>query len=440
MKPRWLYILLLVFGQQSFAAPAISDFAYRAELTTATQRLQRVELPVDVLLDLTASNLADIAIFDANGKTLPHSVQLVQQRKIKKQIDLNFHIFDSFQKQYSKVVTTREQNQQNGQLSELQTTETIQTQQLRQDYLIELPDNSGVMDLELEWQQAPENQLLQVKVEVGSDLDNMRSIDNHKVLSNINPDAPEWRFIRKIPIGQKYLRITAADNINRFELQKVTGHYQETEPERKLWHPVEVSPIVIDDQRYLSFDSPSSVIASALRIIPGESHRMIKGSLYASNTEFKNKRLIQSRFRQHNIEGENIKPSQPISLANQAYRHWWLSLEQQPAINPSVELAYPVYEIIFLGNKNEPFTIAWGNYQIQGRTGNLAEVMNSDFNQTGKRGDVIKMKSTELSGGISRLYPEPGVAWKTGLLWALLIIAVLVTGRMAYALYRDMNT
>ena len=234
----FLVILLLIVCQQLSAAPTIDDFAYRAELTGTSERLQRVELPTDVLLDLTSSNLADIAVFDSNGKVLPHSVQKVLRQKIDRQIDLKFHVFDSFHKQHSKVVTKRQQNQQDGQVSELQTTETIETHKLRQDYLIELPDGPVITDLELEWQQQPQNQLLQVKIEVGTELDNLRIIDNHKVLSNLNANAPEWRFIRKIPAGQKYLRITAANNINSFELQQVTGHYQEREAERKLWHAI----------------------------------------------------------------------------------------------------------------------------------------------------------------------------------------------------------
>ena len=437
--PRWIAILLLVFSPQVFATPTINDFAYRADLTTASERLQRVELPIDVLLDLTNSNLADIAVFDANGKPLPHSVQKVLRQKFNQQIDLKFHVFDSFKKQNSKVVTTREQNQQDGQLSEIQTTESIQMQQIRQDYLIELPDNPGVTDLELEWQHEPKNQVLQVKIEVGTNLDNLRSIDNHKVLSNVNVNAPEWRFIRKIPTGQKYLRITAADNINSFELQQVTGHYQEREPEHKIWHTVEVSTVNIDDKKYQSFESPSSVIANAIRITPGEPHSSLEGRLYASNTEFKQKQRINPGFRQHNITGDEVKPSRAIPLPNRSYQHWRIALDHQPDVLPLIKIAYPVYEIIFLANESAPFTLAWGNYNIKGQTGKLAELMNDDFNQPDKRGSLVDLKSIQLAGGVSRLAPEVEFAWKKWLLWALLIIAVLVTGRMAFGLYRDMN-
>jgi len=437
--PKWVAFLLLLFSHQILAATTVNDFAYRADLTTTSERLQRVELPIDVLLDLTSSNLADIAVFDANGKMLPHSVQKVLRQKINRQIDLKFHVFDSFKKQHSKVVTTREQNQQDGQLSEIQTTETIQIQQLRQDYLVELPDHSGFTDLELEWRQEPKNQALQVMIEVGDDLDNLTRFDNHKVLSNINVNAPEWRFIRNIPANKKYLRITAADNINSFELQKVTGHYQQREAERKLWHEIEISTENIDDRKYQSFQSPSSVIAIAMRITPDESHSVVQGNLYASNTDFKQKRRIRSGFRQHNIAGEEVKPSTAIPLPNRSYQHWWIAFDRQPDVLPLVELAYPVYEVIYLANESAPFTLAWGNYNIKGQTGKLAELMNGDLNQPDKRGSLVNLQSIQLAGGVSRLAPEAEFTWKKWLLWALLIMAALITGRMAFGLYRDMN-
>ena len=434
--PKWTGIILLLFSQSLLADSGINDFAYRSEIAAAQQQLQRVELPVDVLIALTQSDLADIAVFDSDGKQLPHSVQKTASQIIENEIDLSFHVFDSFQKQHSKVVTTREQNQQGGQLSSLETTETIDTVQLRKDYLIELPDDRSITNLELDWIQEPVNQLLQVQLEVGTDLDNLRSIDNDKVLSNLNPVA---RFIRDLPGRQKYLRISAADNITRFELQSVTGHYQVKQPEPKHWHKIEASQVSIENESYLNFQSPSAVAASALRLTPGEAHSTINATLYASNGEFKQKRRIHTRFRQHNISSSDVKPSLPVPLPNRDYRQWWVSLESQSAPAPEIELAYPVYEMIFLGNDKTPFTLAWGNYENQPGRGNLAEFVNRDLSKMENRGSKVSMGPIQTAGGKSRLAAEARLPWSKWLLWGLLVLAALVTGRMAFGLYREMN-
>ena len=43
------------------------------------------------------------------------------------------------------------------------------------------------------------------------------------------------------------------------------------------------------------------------------------------------------------------------------------------------------------------------------------------------------------SGGLARLTPQPVLPWKKWLLWTLLILAAIVTARMALNLYREMN-
>ncbi len=433
---KWAGIVLLLFAQSPLAEAGINDFAFRSDIEASPQKLQRVELPVDVLTALTRSDLADIGVFDRDGKQLPHTVQKTALQIMEEEMSLKFHVFDSFQKRHSKVVTTREQNQQDGQLSSFETTETIDTVKLRQDYLIELPDDRSIRNIELDWIQEPVNQLLQVQLEVGTDLDNLHSIDNDKVLSNANPVA---RFIHDLPQGQKYLRISAADNITRFELKSVTGHYMVKQPEPKLWYKIKPSLVSIEKQSYLNFLSPSVVAASDLRLTPGEAHSTVNATLYASNGEFKQKRRIHSRFRQHNISSSEVKPSLPVPLPDRNYRQWWVSLESQSAPAPEIELAYPVYEIIFLGNDKIPFTMAWGNYEGQSNRGNLAEFVNRDLSKVENRGSKVNIGSIQTAGGESRLAAKTRLPWSKWLLWVLLILAALVTGRMAFSLYREMN-
>ena len=56
----------------------------------------------------------------------------------------------------------------------------------------------------------------------------------------------------------------------------------------------------------------------------------------------------------------------------------------------------------------------------------------------------MQLGSTETAGGATRLNPQATLPWQKWLLWALLVLAALITGRlitgrMAYHLYREMN-
>jgi hypothetical protein len=136
---RLLYPCLLIFliGPVR-ATTSQQDYAYQALLSETDQPLQRIELPLDVMLALTNANLSDLAVFNVHGKQQPHAVMRTPAAVSEHTLVLPFHEFSSFQRQNSKTVTRREQSQQAGSISELRTTETIAVESVRKDYLIEL--------------------------------------------------------------------------------------------------------------------------------------------------------------------------------------------------------------------------------------------------------------------------------------------------------------
>ena len=436
---KWIFLLLLPFCQPLIASQSVDDFAFRADITAADGQLQRLQLPIKVLPGITQNNLADVVIFDSNGTVLPYSILKSNSPVLKKQLELNTHAFDSFHQNSSKVVTTRTQKQQQGLLSELEITETIAAKQRRSDYLIELPLQYQLDYLELEWTQLPVKQMLSVKLEAGTSLDNLRVFNSNKLLSNIDPDQPHWRRISNLPAGQKYLRIAATSQIQDFSLIKAIGHYRQQQPAPVIRYSIDYSEVKIKNQPYLYFETPTAMTAEALRIIPAQQHSMINATLYASRNDFEHKRQIRSGFSQHNITGSNIEPSKPVSLPGSNYRYWWVSLQNDPGVMPEIQLIFPQYEIVFLASDNPPFTLAWGNYQLTANTTRLTELVRTDFSQTINRGVTVAIENIRTAGGRSRLVSEPGLPWEKWILWILLIFAALLTGRMAYKLFQDMN-
>ncbi len=83
--------------------------------------------------------------------------------------------------------------------------------------------------------------------------------------------------------------------------------------------------------------------------------------------------------------------------------------------------------------------MAWGNYEGQSNRGNLAEFVNRDLSKVENRGSKVNIGSIQTAGGESRLAAKTRLPWSKWLLWVLLILAALVTGRMAFSLYREMN-
>jgi len=440
-KILYAFLLLSLLGPVR-AATSQQDYAYQALLSETGQSLQRLELPIDVILALTRSDLGDLAVFNLNGKPLPHAVMRTPETVTELSLMLPFHEFDRFLQQHSKTITTREQNQQANSLSELQTTETIAIQSVRKDYLIELSVGGKTPDydrIELKWVHEPASQLLEVRVEVGNELDKLRVIKPRKSLTNHESEDLNWRSIQSIPGNQKYMRLTPVNEVTRFELQNVSGYYRQSKEAPVL--TTLFDPEVSEEEagRFYSFKFPSAVYADAIRIVPGETNSVLSGDLYATWGNTETRKRIKNSFRQHNINADDIKPSKPIKLGRRTYKNIWFTSREELSEAPRVELIYPQYELIFLGDDNGPYTLAWGNHESTSRANDLTAILEGNLQQAQQRGILVRLGSIEESGGPSRLSPQPALPWKKWLLWSLLILAAIITGRMAFKLYNEMN-
>lgn len=437
-----LLILLLVQGPLK-AAPSQPDFAYRARLAESDQALQRVALPIDVLLALTRSDLGDLAVFNANGKQLVHSVTRAVDASRELNQQLPFHEFSRFHQQRSKTVTQREQTTQEGSLSELETTQMLPVQSLRKDYLVELTgdeDTPAFTLIDLQWTHEPADQILQLKVEVGNELDSLRVIKPHKSLTNRASDDRSWRSIGGIPSGHRYMRLSPLGGVTRFELHQVSGVYQQNEPATRLLHRLKPEPVSSADGSIYAFAFPSTVHPEAIRILPIEANSVVSGDLYAIRDNSDSRILIRRGYRQHNIDADDVKPSEAIRLPRRNYREIQFSTRTQLTTAPSVELIYTPYELIFLGDGNAPYTLAWGNHESEGQLSDLSDILQGNLQQVQQSATLVSLGPIEESGGLSRLAPEPTLPWKKWLLWSLLVLAAIITARMALKLYREMNT
>ena len=432
-------IAILVAGTVT-AAPG--DYAFQAQLSQSDDALQRVVLPAKVLESLAQRNLGDIAVFNASGKVMPQLVSRTRAEVREQRIDLPFHEFDRFLKQRSKTVTTREQNQQDGQLSELATTEVVEVESVQKDFLIELRPDGEQREyerIEFEWRHEPASQVLQLRAEAGDDLDRLQTIAARKSLTNRESDDVTWRSLGNVAARHGYLRLTALNDIDSFELLGAIGHYREYGPEPRT--ALEVTPQIIDEDgaRFYRFELPSALSPEAMRIVPAAANSILRGDLYLQLRDTDHRSLIKQGFRQHNLEGAEVRPSAPLTLPQYVYTEIWFKLDADSDTRPRVELIYPQRELTFLGDGDGPYTLAWGNHAVATAPPSLRGLVEIDDAAGDPVATEVTLLAIEEAGGTERLKPTPALPWKKWLLWTLLIGAALLTGRMALKLYREMN-
>jgi hypothetical protein len=437
-----LFIPAILFSSLGAALTTPKQYAYQAEISEAKQALQRVELSVDVMLKVTRADMGDIAVFDAGGKSLPIWLRKVAITKTKQQFDLPIYLFNTYQQNRSKTLTIREQNLDQEQFSESTTTETVPIDEARQEYVIGLSEADADLELksiELIWTHEPADQLLQLKIDAGNDLDSWRTLQNNKSLTNQNSGDAQWRTLSNIPKKEKYLRLTPINSIRSFNLTQAIGTYSEKEPERKVWYPLGGLQKSPGNPEFFKFDMPSPVLPLELKLIPGEQQSSVAGDLHASREGFEQKRLISSNIQQHNISGSEIEPSKAIKIPAQNYAHWWFKPNQEPVSTPRVEIAFAVYELLFLGNDNGPFTLAWGNHESNAPSNDLVSLLSPNQQQQ-PSAELVQLGIMQIAAGESRLSPQKKLPWLKWLLWLFLVVAVIITGNMAFSLYRDMNS
>lgn len=440
--PRSAVSLLLAFAAAFAAEASIDEFAWQAPIAARDEPLQRVELPLEVVLALTRDDLGDVAVFNAAGKRLPHAVGRTPGQRRELTMALPFHEFSRFQQQQAKIVTARRQAREGDAFAELETTETVPVQTRQEEFLIDLradADAPRFDRIELDWRHQPADQWLELSVLSGSAIDELRMLNRRKRLSNRDAGEPDWRSLGEVPAGHRYLLLSPATRVASFELLGATGHYTKTEPPPTFVHRVEVERIDENGTTFYRFDYPARVRAERLRLVPGDPHSVIGGDLYATWQGADERRLIVRDFRQHNIDSREVRPSEPILLPQRRYDQFWITTNEPPAQLPRVEFEYARYEVVFLGDGEMPYRLAWGNYASDGGSAELESLLDGERRDARERSVLASLGPAEIAGGAERLAAKPRLPWQKWLLWALLIAAAAVTGRMAFVLYREMN-
>jgi len=75
----------------------------------------------------------------------------------------------------------------------------------------------------------------------------------------------------------------------------------------------------------------------------------------------------------------------------------------------------------------------------------LSGILEFDIKDAREHSELVSMTVAMEAGGVKRLAPEPvkpvepDLPWQKWMLWTFLVLAAIITGRIAIKLYREMN-
>ena len=142
---------------------------------------------------------------------------------------------------------------------------------------------------------------------------------------------------------------------------------------------------------------------------------------------------------QHNITpSDEIEKNEPLYLQGSSRALWWFKPDQAIQSMPMVDLKMPNYELLFLANGTGPYSIAWGNCEAGAPMNSLKNVVDKDKLQKSAL-PLVYMMNIENSGGVVRLSVQEGPPYLKWFFWSVLVVIVLLTGRMAVKLFKDLG-
>lgn len=445
MINRALLLTLFLFIPPVIAEEAfeLADYAWQARITESDSTLQYIDLSVDILKGMSQPNAIDIAVFDVNGQALPTRLRQKSAHIEKHQIALTFHQFNRDKISAHGGTLTIDQQQldaENNQINRLAYQQQLAIKENRSDYIIELSPEQlelGINDIELEWNHQPATDFLKLTIQVANDLDHWKTIQSNKNLFNADGREGEWITLSGLPLNYRYIRLIPHQDISEFNLLKASGTYTTQKSIDDLL--LVPQPELLEDKQHAGFyhfQQPLQVHAKSLALTMPAGY-FLSGTLYASNKGFDKKRIIKSAFEQHNLG--NIEASSAINISGYAYKDWWFKPEKPIHFPLHLAFSYTPYELQFINNQHGPYTLAWGNYEANIQNDDLSPLLKKQNPKDDMVASQVSITETLPAGGIQRQQQMPVTPWLTWLLWAFLAAAVVLTARMAFTLYRDMN-
>lgn len=451
MKQLWIPLICILFAGTALAdSPAKTDFAYGAEIRLEDGGpLHSVAVDAHLYRHITSPGLADIRVFDSEGKVIPHAVSRTRTAKEEPPTPAPLPIFPLFERGDSTPdrLTVRFDTDPNGAILDLQRTSDAGAETKIRGYLV---DMSALEDkpetLEVLWEQdRPSGIVAKVRVEESSDLTVWRALVPEATVVTMvyGGKRLEQRGIDLPVPTADYLRLLWISPEAGPELSGVLAHFPGKEREMPLQSIVVPGSRSVDATNSLLFDTQGRFPVDRVNLRFPEENRLWDVVL-ESRPDLKAPWRIryQGIFYSIRINGTVIE-NMPAPVPDVTDRYWRLELLSgglpQGTALPEMEFQWYPHEIVFLSGGKPPFLLAYGNAEIEKTDQPVRELLKSLKDRESDVSIASAFLGSPITlGGETRLHRVDPGQWKRWILWALLILSVLLLAWMAWRLYRQM--
>jgi hypothetical protein len=385
-----------------------------------TAAFYRLDLPISVYQFSQRADLGDLRVFNAAGEVVPYAFINPQPSILSTQTALRF--FPYANTQHAQQISV--QIHSNGQLS----AQSSSTNASQSSYIVDASQIQGRFEnLTLSWQES--NYQNQIKLAASDDLTSWQELGSTALVQlDYQGQTLRQAKIDLARIKAKYLRLSPETplTLTQARLQSST---QDAPIASRIW----LTPIVATNPQqgeYL-FDLGLHAPIDRVQLALPQLNTVAEVSLASRDSPQAAWQTVQNMivYRLANSESPSIE----ISPNN--HRYWQLQVKQNGGGlgqgMPKLKVGWLTQQIAFAARGDAPFTLAFGNIQIQNAAMQAQDLIIGKQIASATAGVLLnKVAATAIIANA----PSPA---RTYGLWAALVLAVTVLGTMAWQLLRQ---
>lgn len=449
-----LFLLLAAVAPVSANPLVPGDFAYGCPLPVAEGTgLHAVDLPTAVYEKATRADLGDLRVFNAAGEVVPHAVRQIAAESKHTRTPIPFFPLPGERQTPTADLSMRVVRNPEGAIVTVETGQTGATQpQATSSYLLDTTKlDAYPTELELAWS-GPAG-LLTVSLAQSRDLTHWVPLIDKAVLADLsfNGGTVTVRRIRLPGSTLPYLRLDCIERTEPVQIREVVAvsgtpvHADEWQ-----WLPLQAMAFKEEQgKRLIEYRLDARITATALRLGFPAANSLLRAQVESRRESGEAWRPVtQADFYRLDLQGNSLA-NPPVLCPPTADRHWHIvvlvdgaGLGGQASL-PQLELGWRPAQVVFLGRGSGPYTLAFGSAKAaEDVPAHQDTLVLSALRDSGAEEHIRRIEPGSMLtlGGDQALQPLPRpLAWKTILLWGVLVAGVALLALMTRSIVKEMR-
>jgi hypothetical protein len=421
------------------------DFAYAVPLQFEGQdALYQTTLPLSVYQHSVRSDLGDLRVFNAQSEVVPHMLLQPERSSISQPVlsKLSYFPLRGPATVGLDQLSIHIKRNTAGSLIDINSNAKPASSAKLSGYLLDASSlKISIQALVLEWSNSKENFVGTLNVEGSDDLKHWRTVVRDAPLASLQYGGHSLlqKRVEFSPVHNKYLRLSWPQDQPSLQLTGINAELAAARVDTPLTWQTAQGIVVADKVGEYQFDLGAHLPLQRLRITLPQMNTLVQTNLLsrANSNDAWHPVSNALLYRLHHA-GQDLNNADILVAGNQ--RYWLLRVDQKGGGLGSgvlqLQAGWLAQQLQFVARGAAPFQLAYGSNEIKPAEFQLHVLLGADEKiQSAQTGAQIAL------GGDARLSPAPpALPWKKWSLWAVLCIAVLLLGWMAYRLVQQMES